>query len=355
MLIDFKNFPTTRYQGSKRKLLPWLYKHFKNIQFETVLDACGGSGVVSYLFKKMGKQVTYNDELKFNFFIGKAIIENSKVRLTEKDIEDLIKNENPQLNCVIQENFQNIFYLNNENRWLDKVITNVINMNHYSEDILDYKKALAYYALFQSCLIKRPFNLFHRKNLYLRTNIVKRSFGNKVTWDKSFSNHFKKFSNEANSLIFTSEKICKATNESILKIKNSNYDLVYIDSPYLSKCNSGGVNYLNYYHFLEGICNYEIWDKLINYNSKNHTFELLNENNEFDKKNIYNTFKSIFEKFKKSKIVISYKYSGIPSISFFKNTLKDLGKSVISYSVDYNYALSKANSIPKKEILIIAE
>ncbi len=68
-------FPSTRYQGSKRKLLPWIYENIKDIKFESALDLFGGSGNVGYLFKKMGKSTTYNDCLKFNYLIGKAIIE----------------------------------------------------------------------------------------------------------------------------------------------------------------------------------------------------------------------------------------------------------------------------------------
>ncbi len=48
------------------------------------------------------------------------------------------------------------------------------------------KKAMFLWALFQSCISKRPYNLFHRKNLYVRTADVKRNFGNKTTWDKPF-------------------------------------------------------------------------------------------------------------------------------------------------------------------------
>lgn len=61
-----KIVPTTRYQGSKRKILPWLYECMRNYEFHTVLDAFGGTGMVSYLFKKMGKRVTYNDLFQFN-------------------------------------------------------------------------------------------------------------------------------------------------------------------------------------------------------------------------------------------------------------------------------------------------
>ncbi len=44
---ELKNFPTTRYQGSKRKILPWIYDCIKDLEFDTVLDAFGGSGMVS--------------------------------------------------------------------------------------------------------------------------------------------------------------------------------------------------------------------------------------------------------------------------------------------------------------------
>ena len=33
----------------------------RNYEFHTVLDAFGGTRMVSYLFKRMGKRVTYND------------------------------------------------------------------------------------------------------------------------------------------------------------------------------------------------------------------------------------------------------------------------------------------------------
>lgn len=66
----------------------------------------------------------------------------------------------------------------------------------YEGKRLVYKKAIAYNALFQSCLAKRPYNLFHRKNLEMRTRDVVRGFGNKATWDRPFSEHFRTFVNE---------------------------------------------------------------------------------------------------------------------------------------------------------------
>ena len=79
--------PTTRYQGSKRSILPWIYENLKSLPFETVLDGFGGTGSVSYLFKLMNKKVTFNDILPSNRMTGIALIENNSVTLDEDDLE----------------------------------------------------------------------------------------------------------------------------------------------------------------------------------------------------------------------------------------------------------------------------
>src|SRR3989338_9508671 len=78
--------PSTRYQGSKYKILDWIDFYTKDLKFDSVLDAFGGTGCVSYMYKQKGKQVFYNDSLKFNHYIGRAIIENSGVLLDDNDV-----------------------------------------------------------------------------------------------------------------------------------------------------------------------------------------------------------------------------------------------------------------------------
>jgi len=355
--IDFKQFPTTRYQGSKRKMLPWLHESFKELKFHTALDACGGSGSVSYLLKKMGKSVTYNDKLLFNSIIGKAIIENQQYQLTENDLKDL-KGTNPDIDYkkLIEKKFKGIYYLPKENKWLDKVTNNIVNMNHYKPNVLQYKKALAYYALFQASLIKRPFNLFHRKNLEIRTNDVERNFGNKTTWDKSFDEHFLKFVNEANNLVFDSRQECKATNQSLFDIDPYGYDLVYIDPPYIRKDSPNeSSNYLKCYHFLEGLSMYHEWENLIDNDSIN--LRLLNTEmqNDFKKETILETFEKLIIKYRDSILIFSYKMYGTPSINFIKKTMKANGKKVTTLSQPYKYALNHQNgdSAKNREVLII--
>lgn len=354
---DFKKFPTTRYQGSKRKIIPWIYQNLNDIEFETVLDAFGGSASVSYLFKKMGKTVTYNDKLHFNFIIGKAIIENQSIRLTEEDINQLTSfNDQIVYSDFIEKTFQNIYYKKAENTWLDKVTNNIVQMNHYQPHILDHKKALAYYALFQSSLIKRPFNLFHRKNLKIRTRNVERNFGNKVTWDKPFEAHFLNFAKEVNGLVFNSEKTCKALNKSIFDIDPNGYDLVYFDPPYLRQDGSNeSSNYLKCYHFLEGLSRYNEWENQIDYDSRNRQLKNIQTLNDFKQNDIIEVFGEILDKFKDSKIVFSYKVGGSPSIETLTKLMRKIKSRVYTVSKSYSYALNHQNGHARKnrEVLII--
>lgn len=355
-LIDIKNYPTTRYQGSKRKILPWIYENIKDLKFESALDVFGGTAVVSYLLKKMGKTVTYNDNLKFNYLIGKAIIENSSTKLSEGDLKILMKKKVIGSYRLIREYFKDIYYYDYENRWIDNTVGSICTMNSYPEEVLQYKQALSYYALFQACLIKRPFNLFHRKNLNLRDNEVERSFGNLSSWNKSFKKHFVNFSNEASDLVFYNGKECRALNQSVFNFNENSYDLVYLDPPYFREHSSNETSdYLRIYHFLEGIAKYSEWEEFIDFNSINNGFKNEIFVNDININNITESLEDILVRFKKSIIVLSYKKGGIPSIETITKIFKKTKKNVYTRSLHYKYALNHQNGDASKnrEVLII--
>ena len=67
-------FPKTRYYGSKRRLLGWIYHALKDLPFNTVLDGFGGTASVSLLFKAMGKQVSFHDGLLCNTIAAQALL-----------------------------------------------------------------------------------------------------------------------------------------------------------------------------------------------------------------------------------------------------------------------------------------
>lgn len=335
--------PSTRYQGSKNKILKWIDYYTKDLKFDSVLDAFGGTGCVGYMFKKNGKQVFYNDSLKFNYYVGLAIIENSKVTLNDDDIEFILKKHSGiKYPTFIYDTFHDIYFTDEENQWLDIVITNIRRIKD------KYKQALAYYAVFQACIIKRPYNLFHRKNLYIRTAEVKRSFGNKKTWDTPFESHFRKFVNEANNAVFDNGKKNKSVNSDVFDL-DIQADLVYIDTPYIS-ANGVGVNYYDFYHFLEGIVHYDRWGSLIDKKTKHK--KIKNGKNEWcNKVEIHKAFEKLFNKFKNSILVVSYRDDGTPAISELEKMLKKNKKSIEVKKLDYKYVLSNGNS---KEVLIIA-
>jgi adenine-specific DNA-methyltransferase len=354
---EIKNFPTTRYQGSKRKILPWIYDCIKDLEFNTVLDAFGGSGMVSYLLKRMGKSVTYNDILQFNHIIGESIISNNEIVLTESDIKSIL-NEKVKSETFITDTFPGVYYLEVENLWIDKVIHNIEGLNRkYDGSELRYKKAIAYNALFQSCLTKRPYNLFHRKNLEMRTRDVQRSFGNKTTWETPFSTHFKKFVFEINGSIYNSKVHCKSVNKDIFELSDVKYDLVYIDSPYIKKSDkrNESSDYLKCYHFLEGITKYGQWNDLIDNTTINKRIKKDTIPNYFTPKAALNTFEKLISKFQNSIIIISYKYGGTPSIEELTEMLQKYKQSVRIHDKHYIYALNKqnGNAVLNREYILI--
>lgn len=335
--------PSTRYQGSKYKVIDWIDYYTKDLKFDSVLDAFGGTGCVGYMFKKKGKRVFYNDFLKFNHLIGMALIENKATILSEGDIDSILrKDPTVQYPTFISDTFHDVYFTDDENEWLDFVSMNIRRIDD------KYKRALAYYGLFQSCIIKRPYNLFHRKNLYIRTADVERSFGNKRTWDTPFDVHFRKFVKEGNEAVFDNGKENKSINLDVFDL-NVGADLVYIDTPYISEKGSA-VNYFDFYHFLEGIVSYDQWENLIDQKSKHK--KIKNGKSEWCRKGeIHNAFEKLFQKFRNSLLVISYRDDGTPTIDELVSMLMKYKKSVDIQKIDYKYALSNGVS---KEVLLIA-
>ncbi len=338
-------FPSTRYQGSKLKIVDWIWEGIKDIQFHTALDAFGGTGCVAYMFKQKGKQVTYNDILKFNWFTALALIENDSVKLTSKDVDFLVtKHKEVKYPTFVSDTFNDIYFADEENQWIDVVVTNIGQLENL------YKRALAYYALFQACIIKRPFNLFHRKNLYLRFSKVERNFGNKTTWDTPFETHFRKFVSEANQAIFSNGLQNTALNLDVFDIEGD-FHLVYIDTPYISK-RGVGVDYFGFYHFLEGLVRYSEWEKIIDYQTK-HKKLRGGGNRWIDKNRIHSAFERLIKKFADSILVVSYRSDGIPSIEELVNLLKKYKSNVEELKrKSYKYVLSNDHS---EEVLLIGK
>lgn len=338
-------FPRTRYQGSKRKLAGSIADHVSCLEFTTVLDAFGGTGAVSYALKCAGKRVTYNDLLSFNHQIGLALIQNDSVRLDSAEVE-AIGERRPGVTYgdFIERTFDSIYFTREENRWLDTAVANIRRMRGR------YKRAMAWFALFQSAMVKRPYNLFHRSNLYMRTADVERSFGNKASWDRSFPEHFEHFAAEANAAVIDSGGACRAACRDALALE-PHFDLVYVDTPYINR--SGvGVDYRDFYHFLEGMVRYDEWPDQVDLRSK-HRRLIRHHDPWSDPGTCHNVFHRLFEHFSDSTLVVSYRSDGMPTVDDLGTMLKAVkGNVQVIEGKRYQYALSSKRNT--REVLLIA-
>ena len=157
-------------------------------------------------------------------------------------------------------------------------------------------------------------------------------------------------------MVFNSGVPCKAINQSIFNISNTNFDLVYLDPPYIDiKKRNETANYLRCYHFLEGLAKYEKWPKLIDFETDNLRFKNVDKKNEFIKENSNHIFETLISKFQDSIIVISYKNGGSPSVDTLVRIMKKYKSKVYTKSMVYTYALKRptGNVNKNREVLII--
>jgi len=338
-----KTFPTTRYYGSKKRLLPWIYENLKDLPFRTVLDGFGGTASVSLLFKAMGKEVTFNDALQCNTIAAKALLANKLLFSNADKVKTFFNGIIPR-HGFIAETFSEKFYLDSENEWLDGAIAAITGQPNRERDTL-------YYCLFQACLQKRPFNLFHRANLNLRmTKSVDQSFGNQTTWDTPFRELAERAYLELEKAIWRSPVQARILPSSDVSDLNPDYDLVYLDPPYINPKNSGD-DYLRRYHFLEGLCRYEDWLGLIDHSYNNLQLKKHDHITEWQsKRHFKDRLFGLVEKHRHSIVALSYVSNAFPSQSELYKLFDQIFGSVTVAQKELPHALSRGK---KNELLFI--
>jgi len=129
-------------------------------------------------------------------------------------------------------------------------------------------------------------------------------------------------------------------------------DLVYLDPPYFSLNQGCGTNYMTFYHFLEGLADYDNWQSRTCHSSKILRLPDTPEITHFVRKSeIMNSFKQLLERYSHTTTVLSYHNNGIPSKEEILSMFVEMGKKVEVYEKPYKYALSKKR---KEELLFIA-
>lgn len=338
------DFPSTRFYGSKRKQLAWLASVLERFDVAKVLDACGGTGSVSLLLSNLGRRVTYNDVFRFNEISARALFLKGRAP-SEAEITSFVDSIDPVVGTVAK-NFSGIFFTDEENRWLDGAMTSLPTLEG------ELPRSVFLYCLFQACLKKRPFNLFHRANLGLRLSSHEVTFGNRTTWEKSFRDHIIQAYSElmqARSLVRSSVTVLPSGTAEKIKGK---FDLVYLDPPYFNAHRSTE-SYSHRYHFLEGLARYSEWQELMCPISPIRQVTPAAVPGEWrDKVGFQQGLYSTIDRFRESTVALSYVADAYPDERSLCNFFESRFSRVKLYRQAYQRALSVR---PRVEILIVGE
>jgi adenine-specific DNA-methyltransferase len=334
--------PSTRFQGSKRRHLGWLGGILGALEFDSAADLMSGTSSVAYALKAAGKQVQANDVLHAGHLTAVALIENGATRLGDRELDALVAPSTAADAGFISEAYDGVFYLPEENAFLDAAVKRIGAFTS------GHQRALAMHALFQACLMKRPFNLFHRHNLHLRTADVARSFGNKRTWDRPFGELVRGAAAELNAAVFDNGRANSATRKDVFLV-SPDVDLVYLDPPYL-RASGTSFRYGDAYHFLEGLARYDEWPRRIDRSRRHRPFR--GDPTPFDDpKRGPEALLDLLGRFAEPRhVVVSYREEGVPSIAAIEARLRDQGRVVRTHRTPKRFALARSNT---SEVLVV--
>lgn len=341
--FDLDRFPSTRYRGSKRKLAHRLLEELLKIEFDSAIDLFGGTGVVSWCLKSVGKRVIYNDVLRFNEQVGIALLANDRTTVPEDAADDLgAARAGRDYDDFIARTFDGVYFTSDENRYLDIAAQNI------AAETDAFRRGVLWFALGQAAIAKRPYNLFHRKNLYMRGADVPRSFGNKATWDTPFPVLVRRFLGEANRAILPG-RAAAIRGEAHECAEQA--DLLYLDPPYIS-AKGRADDYADFYHFLDGMIDYTDWAGRVDRRRK-HLPLVRFENPWLDPSSVEAAYEQVLTRHERSAIALSYRSDGKPSIDRLRELLLRFKPRVQMIELArYQYALSTNSK--SAEVLLVA-
>src|SRR5713101_2635086 len=311
-------FPRLRYMGSKYRLIPSLADVFTELGGATALDAFSGSGVVSYLLKTLGYQVTANDFLTFPSVIAQATVVNQGVILAAEDI-DAICGPPADDRDFIQRTFSGLYFTDADRRFLDAAWSHIDRMT-------GHKRALAVSALVLAAARKQPRGVFTFTGL--RYDDGRRDLR------LSLREHFRERAAEYNGIVFDSGQPCAAVKGDVFALGPRRYDLVYLDPPYAPARDDNC--YIKRYHFLEGLSVYWQGQEIMQHT---RTRKLQKRYTPFSyKRTITDALRRTFSKFSGSVIVASYSSNAVPDAATIEALLREVKEDVEVRLIDHTYS-----------------
>jgi len=319
MPAPVSGYPELRYMGSKRRLLPWIFDTLNNLDFESALDPFSGSGCVAYLMKAMGRRVVAGDFLNFPTVIAKALIENNRRQLDGKTIKSLLASV--ARDDFVQRTFGGVFYTAEDLSFLDRVTSGIMAIPD------QYQQALASSALFRSCLKRQPRGVFTISGDLSRYDDGRRDL------QLSLEEHFIEQVEAFNQAVLDNGRRNLAVRADVFEAQAGRVDLVYLDPPYVPRADDNC--YIKRYHFLEGLSCY--WTDLpVDLSTK--VRKIPKRFTPFSyRKTAAAAFERMFERFKRSTIVLSYSSNGYPDLPQLESMLRKVKRDVRVFERPHRY------------------
>jgi adenine-specific DNA-methyltransferase len=317
---EIATFPRFRYMGSKFRLLPWIHDSLSGMTFDSVTDAFSGSGVVSYLLKAMGKQVSANDTLEFPAVLTTATVANNATRLDANDLEFLLSSKaRLRSEKFIRTTFEGIFYTPPELSSLDDLWSGIRQMES------PLKRAMALAALLRSSIKRQPRGLF-------TVSDPTRYQDGRRDLQLSIREHFIEQVNAYNAAVFSNGKRNAVTCGDVFNSKQGS-DLVYMDPPYVPLSDDNC--YIKRYHFLEGLACY--WEgKEVMMNTK--VRKIAKPFTPFSYRHTaLDAFDRLFRHFAESTQVLSYSSNAFPDLDTLRVLMGRYKKSVEVLEKEHRY------------------
>lgn len=324
-------YPSTRFMGSKRKIVDAIWDVCKDFPFDSVLDLFSGSGIVGYMFKCHGKEVTTNDYMSMAATYGKALIENNLITLSLSETDNLLK-EIPN-DGFVEKTFGGLYFSDDENRLIDIIRTNIQRMSN------QYKQAIAMCALIRTCIKKRPRGIF--------TYTGERYNDGRRDLQISFEQHFREAVDVINNAVFSNDKKNRALwGDSLSLDEDTKYDLVYLDPPYYTPKSDN--EYVRRYHFIEGLS--RNWEG-VNIQQETKTKKFKSYPTPFStEEGATKAFNDLFKKYKDSILVVSYSSNSLPTKDEIINLLSKYKKHTKVVPIDYKYSFGTRNTVKRNDV-----
>lgn len=319
-----QHYPSTRYMGSKNKLLSEIWAVASQFNFETAIDLFSGSCIVGYMFKAHGKAVISNDYMVMSATFAKAMIENNDTTLPMFEALSLLEQKKPN-DGFVEKTFSGLYFEDDDNRLIDILRANIKAVKN------PFKKAIAMSALMRASLKKRPRGIF--------TYVGHRYDDGRKDLTMSFRAQFLEAVEAVNAAVFDNSKTNKARNGDAMTLKNSKADLVYIDPPYYSPLSDN--EYVRRYHFVEGLARdwqgVEIQEHTITKKFKSYPTPFSS------RKGAATAFDLLFKHFKNSVLIVSYSSNSQPTLDEMVSIMSKHKQHVEVVPVDYKYSFGNQN------------